>query len=172
MDGCPFCIHDVMRAGKDKDMIYDKIENIGTYKGISKWFDIAADFLLQTDLESLPPGRTFICGEHVFANVMEADTVDEAAVSFEIHKKYWDIQIDMEGTEEVLIGLEKEYVVEEFRTDIDFGTFACKEHIRCVMGPGRFIICMQEEPHKPTLTHGECHRVKKCVIKVEVEEDE
>lgn len=150
-------------------MIYDRIENIEKYRGISKWFDKAADFLVQTDLTCLPMGRTEILEEHVFANVMEVDTADEKEGNFEIHKRYWDIQLDIEGAEQVQVGVTADEVVDEFQTDIDFGTVSCRESISFVMGEGRFIVFMNEEPHKPTLSCGKCRRVKKCVIKVEVE---
>ncbi len=148
-------------------MIYDKIENIALYKGMSKWLDEAIRFLEETDLTELPLGRTEICGDHVFINVMEADTQEEDKVNFEIHKKYMDIQIDIEGTERFLVGMEKEEVVDAFREEIDFGTFSCSQYADMLLGPGRFVICMPEEPHKPTLAWGEVTRIKKCVIKVE-----
>lgn len=150
-------------------MIYGNISEIQKYKKISKWFAYAADFLSTTDLSTLPLGKTEIYGSHVFVNVMEADTKPEDEVYFEIHKKYWDVQIDIEGTELIQVALQSDRVKDDFREDIDFGTFECSDYISCVMGPGRFIICMQEEPHRPTLRYGDCKHVKKCVIKVEVE---
>lgn len=150
-------------------MIYAAIKDVEKYKAISKWFSYAADFLEKTDLHSLPYGRTDICGEHLFINVMEADTKEADETSFEIHKKYWDVQIDIEGTEVIQVATGAAITKEPFREDIDFGTVSCEDFISCVMGPDRFIICMQEEPHKPTLTYGDCKHVKKCVIKVEVE---
>ena len=86
-------------------MIYDEIKNIERYRGISKNLDTAIDFLEKTDLNSLPLGKTEILGDKVFANVMEAQAKAENELSFEIHKKYMDIQVDIEGTEEILIGL-------------------------------------------------------------------
>lgn len=148
-------------------MIYDEIKNIHKYKGISRWFDHAADFLLKTDLSGLPEGPVEIAEDHVFANVMEADTKDEAQVFFEIHKKYWDIQLDIAGTEVIQIGLCPDWEKEQFDEETDFGTVPCKEAVSCVMGPGRFIICMQQEPHKPTLSCKSSTHVRKCVIKVE-----
>lgn len=148
-------------------MIYDKIENITLYKGMSKWLDEAIRFLEKTDLAALPLGRTEICGDHVFINVMEADTQEDANVNFEIHKKYMDIQIDIEGTERFLVGMDKEEVVDAFREEIDFGTFSCSRYAEMILGPGRFVICLPEEPHKPTLVYGETARIKKCVVKVE-----
>ena len=131
-------------------MIYGKISDIQVYRNISRWFSYAADFLEKTDLSALPPGRCDIQGGHVFINVMEADTKEEDEVQFEIHKKYWDVQIDIEGVELVQIGLDAGSPAEAFREDIDFGTCECREWISSVMGPGRFIVCMAQEPHKPT----------------------
>ena len=86
-------------------MIYDEIKNISRYRGISSNLDTAIDFLEKTDLKSLPLGKTEILDDKVFANVMEVQAKDEEELSFEIHKKYMDIQIDVEGTELILIGL-------------------------------------------------------------------
>ena len=47
------------------------------------------DFLENTDLNSLPIGRTEIAGNKVFFNVMEAEAKEEDKVNFEIHKKYF-----------------------------------------------------------------------------------
>ena len=56
---------------------------------MSEWLDIAIDFLEKTDLTNLPLGRTEIFVDKVFANVMEAQSLDETAVKFEIHKDIW-----------------------------------------------------------------------------------
>lgn len=153
-------------------MIYDRIENVGKYKGISKWFDYAADFLIKTDLDFLPLGRTEICKDHVFINVMEVDTVKEDTVFFETHKRYWDIQMNIKGIEKIQIGFEPQKVVEEFREDIDFGTFSCQKYAEFILEQGDFIVCMDGEPHKPTLSYDECIKIRKCVVKVEVDKYE
>lgn len=149
-------------------MIYDNIRNAGRYKGTSKWLDIAIDFLLKTDLTTLPLGRTEIFEDKVFANVMEANALDESDVKFEIHKKYMDIQIDIEGTEMIQIGLDTEGVLDEYKEETDFGTVLCQKSASCIMGPGRFIVCMGEEPHKPSMKVNEDRHLKKCVLKVAV----
>lgn len=86
-------------------MIYDMLTNVEKYRGISKNLDTAIDFLVKTDLSALPLGRTEINGDNVFANVMEAQAKPVEELNFEIHKKYMDIQIDIEGTEVICIGL-------------------------------------------------------------------
>lgn len=149
-------------------MIYDKLENIERYRGMSVWLDQAIDFLVATDLAALPLGRTEISGTHVFANVMEAQAGDEATNKFEIHKKYMDIQIDLEGTEIIQTGLAPTGVLDAYSADTDFGTVVCEKDASCIMGPGRFIICMGEEPHKPGIAAGTDRHLKKCVVKVAV----
>lgn len=149
-------------------MIYDNLENIQRYRGISRYLDLAVDFLAANDLDLLPLGRTEIMGEYVFANVMEAQAQEEEKGKFEIHKKYMDIQIDIEGTEIIQIGLGEAETLESFDEKTDFGTVSCARSASCIMGPGRFIICMGEEPHKPGIMENEQRYLKKCVIKVAV----
>lgn len=149
-------------------MIYDELKNIERYRGMSVWLDKAIDFLTKTDLKTLPLGRTEISGSHVFANVMEAQAGDEETNQFEIHRKYMDIQIDLEGTEIIQTGLSPTGVLEPYSDGTDFGTVICKKDASCVMGPGRFIICMGEEPHKPGIAAGADRYLKKCVVKVAV----
>ena len=115
---------------------------------MSEWLEIAIDFLEKTDLTNLPLGRT--------------------AVKFEIHKRYMDIQIDVEGTEIIQIGLDNGEVQDAYDEETDFGTVSCGKSASCVLGPGRFIVCMGEEPHKPSIAENEDLYLKKCVIKVAV----
>ena len=117
-------------------MIYDEIKNVSRYRGISENLDIAIDFMEKTDLKSLPLGRTEICGDRVFANVMEAQARDEEKLNFEIHRKYMDIQIDLEGTEAILVGLGEVQEKEPFSPEKDFGSctavrFHTRHHVIC-----------------------------------------
>ncbi len=152
-------------------MIYDKLERIGLYRGFSPWFDRAVDFLEKTDLAGLPLGRTEICGDRVFANVMEATALNAEDGKFEIHRKYMDIQIDIEGTEIIQIGIGEAVERDAFREENDFGTVDCPAMVPCRMGPGKFIVCVAEEPHMPGVAADpDNRRLKKCVIKVAANE--
>lgn len=150
-------------------MIYDEIKNIGRYRGQSVWLDKAIDFLEKTDLKSLPMGRKEIDGNKVFLNVMEANAKREDELNFEIHKKYMDIQIDIEGKEGIQIGFDIQKVIETYSEDRDIGMVHCDESIMCNLGKDKFIICMPEEPHKPGIATGENTYLKKCVFKVAVD---
>lgn len=150
-------------------MIYDKIENAKKYQGISKWLDVAIDFIEKTDLQILPEGRTEIAEDKVFANVMCAEAQEAETKEFEIHRKYMDIQIDLEGTEMIQTGMESEHDFANFNEETDFGTVPCKAQVSCIMGAGKFIVCMAGEPHKPGIAVGKERHLRKCVIKVAAE---
>lgn len=147
-------------------MIYDLIENIQIYKGISRHLDTAIEFVMKTDLTTLPLGRTEIDGTFVFANVMEASAKAEEELNFEIHQKYMDIQIDLEGCEIIAIGLGAVEEIEPYNEGKDIGFYKAEKSAHCKMGPGRFIICMVNEAHKPGIRGDGRAELKKCVIKV------
>ena len=69
-------------------MILDLLENLKSYEALNPHFSKVISFIENADLANLPLGRNEICGEVVYANVMEAmpKTKDEAFV--EIHRRY------------------------------------------------------------------------------------
>lgn len=145
-------------------MIYDLITNIVNYKGISEHLDKAIEFIASNDLNSLPLGRTDIDGDNVFINIMEATTKGAQELNFEYHKNYMDIQIDLVGTEMIQVATEGIEEVEAYKEDIGF--FKANTGSSCILGPGRFIVCMIEELHKPGIQVGFNTAIKKCVVKV------
>lgn len=150
-------------------MIYDSIKNVGRYEGVSKHLDTAIKFIKENDLNTLPLGKTEIDGEYVFINVMEAVAKPEEEINFEVHKKYMDIQIDLVGTEVIEIALEELTEIIPYDASKDIGFYKADKGARCIMGPGRFIVCMAEEAHKPGIAYESERALKKCVVKVAVE---
>ena len=114
-------------------MIYDELKNISKYRGISANLDTAIAFLEESILSELPMGKTVIDGEKVFINVMEADAKEREEIAFEIHKRYMDIQIDIEGTEAIEIGEYLPGVKEQYDERTDFGTVDCSNAFYCIM---------------------------------------
>ena len=86
-------------------MILDTLDAIGKYAGISPNFETAVRWLQETDPEALEPGRTDIDGERVYA-VMSENRVKPKEPVFEVHRRYADIQIILQGREGFLYGRE------------------------------------------------------------------
>lgn len=149
-------------------MIYDLLTNIGNYRGMGRNLDCAIKYLMETQLETLPLGKTEIDGDRVFLQVMEADTHELAKDGYEIHREYMDIQIDIEGCEVIGTALGGVSLIGEYRPDFQkAAVYDGAENIcRCIMGPGRFIICMAGEAHAPGGCQQQPQRIKKCVVKV------
>lgn len=145
-------------------MIYDYLSNIGIYRGICKNLDTAITYLIATDLYSLPLGRTEIDGDKVFLNVMEATTHDLTEESYELHRVYMDIQMDIKGCEVIGTALDGITPLGEYKPD--FQRARAEMGASCTMGPGRFIICMPGEAHAPGGCQGQPMPVRKCVVKV------
>lgn len=147
-------------------MIYDKLDKIQNYLGCHPNLDTAIGYILSHDLNALPIGRTEIAGDAVFLNVMEANTASEDTLSYEIHKNYMDIQIDLIGTEIIRIGDSGGMQLQDYNGGTDFGTVRCANLTSCIMGPDNFIVCMAGEPHMPGISYSDLALLKKCVVKV------
>lgn len=145
-------------------MIYDLLGNIGNYRGICPNLDTAITYLTDKDLTALPLGRSEIDGDKVFLQVMYAQTHELNEDSFELHRIYADIQIDLEGCEVIGTALEGVTPVDEYSPD--FQAVRAKKGASCIMGPDRFMICMPGEAHAPGGFLNRAEKIKKCVIKV------
>lgn len=152
-----------------RDMIYDTLNNLSRYKGIHPNLDIALVFLAEANLNKLKIGKTVIDGEKVFINVMEASLKEKSELAYEFHKEYLDIQLDIEGEEQIGIGNFNENKVITYDPQIDFGTIVCEQELFLPLGENRFIICMLNEPHKPSIQSDNHSIVKKCVVKILIE---
>ena len=84
-------------------MIFDSAKNLDFYRGlgIEGRYNKAVDFLQNTDLENLAPGKYEIDGKNVYANVTEYTTIPWEEAKYESHHDYTDIQYMITGTETI-----------------------------------------------------------------------
>lgn len=149
-------------------MIYDRIANAERYLGRGRNMDKALRYMMSADLAKLEDGKHVIDGDNVFVNVMRAVT-DPDKREYEFHEEYYDIQIDLEGAEDIWFSTELGEITKPYQPDIGMGKCICEAV--CHLSPGRFVICEIREPHLPgvaTGTSGE--HIRKAVIKVRREE--
>lgn len=147
-------------------MIYDKLTNIAQYLGLHANLDIAIRYITTHDLTLLPLGRTELAGDQVYINVMEATAAPLEQQRFEIHQNYMDIQIDLIGTELIEIGDSSNMELDAYNPETDFAFASCPALSSSTIGPGNFILCMANEPHKPGIAASADTALKKCVFKV------
>ena len=147
-------------------MIFDRLDNISRYTGLSRNFCTAIEFLKKTDLSALPLGRVEIDGDNVYALMQENILKDSMQAKFEAHDIYSDIQLVLSDRELMMLGT-KGKVLE--KTGEDFRVCEVEEVLRLEMEAGDFVIFYPGEMHAPGL--GEPNWEKKCrkiVVKVKM----
>lgn len=147
-------------------MIYDKLENLARYRGMSPHLDAAIDFIQSHDLNALPDGRTPVDGDNVFVNVGEATATPGEGRGFETHARYMDLQLDLAGTERCQAALGEVRELEPYDPQRDIAIWEGEEAASVTLGPGRFALFLVGEPHKPGILTGEDARLKKAVFKI------
>lgn len=149
-------------------MIFDTLKNIKNYKGISANLDKAIDSIAKGEYLTAPAGVTNIDGTEVFFNVQEnviPKNLEDA--NFEIHKKYIDIQLIIDGQENFgYATLENVSPKNKFSPEKDFQALNGDVEVTYTMKSDRFILFFPEEPHMPCLKSGDTEKIKKVVYKI------
>jgi biofilm protein TabA len=82
-------------------MILDTLANADRYLALHPLFPRAFEFLRSADLNTLTAGRHVIDGESLFAIVEACPGRTRAEAKLECHRRYIDIQLVLEGTDEM-----------------------------------------------------------------------
>lgn len=146
-------------------MILDSLKNLGSYEALSPNFAKAIEFILKSDLSALPLGRNEICGDLVYANVMEAQPKSKEEARLEIHRKYIDIQIPISGNEIMgytpLAELPAPDYVESDDAALYPAGIAARDYFN--VKNDQFVIFFPQDGHAPAITPV---ALKKVVVKV------
>lgn len=145
-------------------MITDKLENLAKYNIVSQEI---VDFLNGLSVQS-NTGHYEIC-KNAYANIDEYCTKPIENCKFEAHKKYIDIQMLLQGTEELdYISVDGLQVSEDYdaKRDVMFFKDPLKIPDTLQLDPFKFALIYPHEAHRPQM--GDCQKVKKVVVKIVV----
>lgn len=114
------------------------------------------------------PGRYALQGDNIFMNVMQFATQSPEQKKAELHQQYIDIQVLLSGEERILFGMtDSARQREEMHVEDDYQLCSqIADEQAIVLKPGRFVIFMPREPHKPGCVVQAPMDIKKVVIKV------
>lgn len=148
-------------------MVLDRIENFEKYLSLNPNFVKAMEFLQNSNLQDLPLGRNEICGDMVFANVVEAKAKSKSEAPIEIHRKYIDVHVPLSGDE--LIGYTPlaELPYAEFVEADDAALYPLSLSARDYFNVrrGEFAIFFPQDGHAPAITPTP---LKKIILKVAI----
>lgn len=149
-------------------MIYDKIDNLETYAGLSEDILLGLKWLrnVKPDVE---PG-VYELSSRVKAIVSEYETKAVNENGYEAHKEYIDIQYLLKGSEKnCCLPIEKLKETKPYKEEIDAAFYkADVTPLELLLGDGYFVIYYPQDAHMPCLSIEAPETVKKVVIKVKI----
>lgn len=152
-------------------MIYDKIDKIVFYKGLSPNIALGLDFLKQVKPDT--PIGEYQINHKVKAIISEYETKSENEKGYEAHRKFIDIQYLLSGEERIAcLPIERLVETEPYNEESDAAFYAADIKLQpsyLSLLSGYFAIFFPQDGHMPQLCVDKPMRVKKVVIKVEIE---
>ena len=150
-------------------MIYDKIDNLEIYAGISEEIRLGLEWLrdVNPDIEK----GVYELSPRVKAIVSEYTTKEVNENGYEAHRDYIDIQYLLRGNE-VICSLPLDYVkeIKAYNPEIDasFHVESGEKPQELLLGNGFFAIFFPQDGHMPCLCINKEILVKKIVVKVKI----
>jgi YhcH/YjgK/YiaL family protein len=146
-------------------MILDTLAQADRYLALHPLFARAFEFLRSTDLGALAPGMHTIQDEQLFAIVEACPGRTRAEAKLECHRRYIDIQLVLEGTDEMGWKPLAECVapVTDYDAARDIRFFNDSPSSWIVTTPGSFCLFFPDDAHAPLVSSG---TIRKVVVKV------
>jgi biofilm protein TabA len=146
-------------------MIFSTLSQADRYAALHPLFPRAFEYISNTDLLSLAPGHYPIIGDDLFAIVEHVPGRTRAVAQLERHCKYIDIQLVLEGVDEMGWKplAECREPVGEYSSEWDILFFQDVPASWIATPPGAFCIFFPEDAHAPLVSAGS---IRKVVLKV------
>ena len=152
-------------------MILSTLSQSDRYAALHPLFPRAFEYIRNTDLLSLAPGRYPIIDEQLFVIVEHVPGRTREAAKLECHRRYIDIQLVLDGTDEMgwkpLADCHNPMSDYSAEKDIRFFHDAPASWI--ATPPGAFCIFFPEDAHAPLVSNG---NVRKAIFKIAVDPGE
>lgn len=150
-------------------MIYDKVENLTKYLGLSKNIDSAISYIQNTDITNLPRGKTEIDRDNVFVNHFSYQTLlrteDE---TFENHVEYIDLHVIVSGEEAIDVAPVETLILLQENLGEDALLYSGKAELNFHMNQYTFLLVYPGEAHVPKVAYKKSECVDKLVFKIRV----
>lgn len=148
-------------------MIFDSLNNIAQYTGINKNLDVIIRYLQQTDLNTLPLGKTEIDDVNyviIFDNTLTPGKVND----FEMHREYGDLHITLTHAEQVHVAtLDQIKITQAYDPAGDAAMGVGDSSASCRIDAQHFVIAFPNDAHS-VKNHCGYDQVKKAVLKFKI----
>ncbi len=148
-------------------MIFSALSQSDRYADLHPLFQRAFDYIRDTDLFGLAPGRYNIVGNDLIAIVEQVPGKTREMARLECHRNYIDIQLVLDGTDEMGWKPLADCLnpVSDYSGDKDIQFFHDAPASWIATPPDHFCIFFPEDAHAPLVSNGP---VRKIIFKVAV----
>ena len=153
-------------------MIYDTLNNLPNYLGMSDNLDTVIEYVMARDINTLPTGKTRIDGDKAVVTVSTVTPQASEKAPFVRHDAHLTLETDLEGSElfEVSLGEFSPTKPADEAADITVGSAGTS--IAGMLCEGRFALYLAGEPYKSGLKAQGCGKLKKAVFSIALDPDE
>jgi len=146
-------------------MILSALSQSDRYATLHPLFPRAFEYIRDTDLLALAPGRYPVVGEQLFVIAESVPGRTRAEAQLECHRKYIDIQLVLEGVDEMGWKALADCVepVSDYSAEKDIRFFRDAPASWIATPPGAFCIFFPEDAHAPLVSTGQ---IRKVIFKV------
>jgi len=152
-------------------MIFDKLTNAETYKGIHPGVDRVLAEAAKISADNYTPGKVVLDGDNLFMNVCAYNTHATDGALAEAHQQYLDVMVMIEGEETIYVKSTDELknVTKPYDPSIEALLASLDPDATPIrLTAGHFIVLFPQDAHAPAChTDGE-HAVKKIIGKVRI----
>ena len=153
-------------------MIYDTLNNLPNYLGVSDNLDTVIEYIMARDITTLPAGRTRIDGEKAVVTVSTVTPQTSDKVLFQRHDAHIVLETDLEGSELFEVSLAELTPTKPTDEAADTTLGTAGTSIAGMLCEGRFALYLAGEPYKSGLKAQGCGKLKKAVFTIELDPDE
>lgn len=144
-------------------MVIDNLKNMRDYESLHPLFGKAFDYIEQTDLNALEPGKIVLIENELIVNVNQIPPKTKEEAKLETHNEYIDIQVPISGVEVMGYTQRTDLPEAEYDASIDMALYDGDAESYFTVKPGMFTLFFPEDGHAPGITSEE---LKKIIIKV------
>ncbi len=148
-------------------MILSALSQSDHYAALHPLFPRVFDYMRSTDLLLLAPGRYPIIDKQLFVIVENVPGRTRADAKLECHRKYIDIQLVLEGTDDMgwKALADCREPVSDYSAEKDIQFFHDAPATWIATPPGAFCIFFPDDAHAPLVSSG---NIRKVIFKVAV----
>ena len=144
-------------------MVIDNLKNLRDYESLHPLFAKAFDYIEQTDLKALEPGKIVLIEDELFVNVCQWGAKTKEEAKLETHDEYIDIHVPITDGEVIGYTQRCDLPEAEYDAAVDMTLYEGLATDYITVKPGMFTLFFTEDGHAPGITPV---GLKKIIIKV------